>query len=451
MQKTVSYIKERIAIAVVLCALVLVPGTARAQCEVGTAMATAAVVATSLETALRLNYYCVQPTGLPGLLCSFWQISTQVATAGANAALQIFETLLYARLRQFWTDWLKALQDMTAQLHASMSDGSRGLNNLFDTGEMTRNQRSLQQVELQAKKQYMPTDEGCRFDTAGAKLGSAKRVTRVMSRGIGKQFNDVGGNAAGSSAERGPAGVHAARWDNYYNLFCDTTMNGGRAGCPGSNPDGTGGTTQELANANVIVSKTLFGKETIPMNDTAPTGIPNAPTVGAGWKSATDEIIYNLTGYEAPQPIPSDALAASNLKDRRLETRSYATQMDVVVSLVADIVAERTPGEESPEVQQLRQSNGITDANTRPSEREIRQSTLEELWNPNYYVNLQDTSSATARKEVYLKAYNLMLLYKLVAKTEMIANAFVVETGNLIQTYQGGKASSQRSSVPIRP
>lgn len=454
MKKMFKYARERAAIAAVLCALAVNPMPAQAQCEVpGVTVGLANTIGQGLKATLELNYRCVQPTGAPGILCIAWNTSTQIAMGSANAALKVFETALYNRLRQFWDDYLEALQDMTGQLNTSLVDGSRGLSGLFDTGGMTANQRELQQVESYAKRQYMPTDEGCRFDTAGAKLGTTTRLSRTVSRALGKQMVDNTTNDSGSIAAKGPASFQAVRWDNYYNLFCDKNMNGGRAACPGSAADGRGGNSQELVNAHIIPAKTIFGKDTIPTNDTTGiTGTPTVTTMGAGWKAATDEIVYNLTGYEPPQPIPSDTLQAPGAKDRRMESRAYATQMDAVSALVNGVVAERMPGEDSPEVQQLRQSNGITDANARPSDHEIRQSVLEQLWNPNYYVNLSDSSSATARKEVYLKAYNLMLLYKLIDKTERMANAFVVETANMIDTYQGDAlAGDQQSSVPVRP
>lgn len=455
MNKVKAYIRKRAAALAVVAVLACTPGLALAQCQPpGVTVGVANTVGATLETSLRAHYTCNQPAGAPGILCIAWQTSTQTAMGLANAALRAFENALYRRLRDFWDDWLEALQAQTAQLNSSLTDGSRGLAGLFDTANMTLNQRTVQGAEMTAKKQHMPTDEGCRFDTAGAKLGTGVRVAGTMTKIIGRQFGGIGTNEANTPAAKGSAPLQAIRWANYYNLFCDKNMNGGRAACPGSGADGRGGNSQELVGLHILPAKTLFGKETIPLNDdtTPVVGHPTITRAGGAYKVATDELIYNLTGYEAPQPIPSDALAAASIKDRRAETRAYATQMDVMVSLVSNIVAERTPGEPSADIQQLRQSNGITDANRAPSVKEIQQSVLEQLWNPNYYINLSDTNSAAAKKEVYLKAYNLMLLYKLVDKTERIANAYVVETSNMIDTYQGDAlAGDQRSSVPIRP
>lgn len=422
-------IRMKFAAVILAVAVFLAPAPASAQCEFpGVTQIAAAGFAASTVALLNANYLATPPTG-GGILPTAWTLTTQVTQALLNAALKAFETRLYNRLRDFWDDYLEALQDMTAQLNSSVNDGTRNMNSLFDTSNMTLNQRTVQQVEIQAKKQFQPTNEGCRFDTAARYMADAGRTGKAMSAGLGKSYTGIGLNGARSDAAKGPGQLAAVRWNRYRTLFCDDRMNGGKAGCAAGNP---------LVNAHVTPSKTLFGRETIPMNTD-----PN-------YALAVNELIYNLIGYEAPAPIPQDALAAPSLKDRRQEQRAYATQMDAVGALIYDVVGERTPGQPAAEVQALRQSQGITDANPRPSEREIRQSTLEQLWNPSYYVDLQDSSSTTNRKEVFLQAYNLMLIYKLVDKTEKIANVFVAETANWLDENQGDVMTDQQSNVPIR-
>lgn len=422
-------IRMKFAAFILACALFFAPAPAAAQCEFpGVTQIAAAGFAASTVALLNANYLATPPTG-GGILPTAWTLTTQITQALLNAALKAFETRLYNRLRDFWDDYLEALQNMTGQLNSSLADGTRNMNSLFDTSNMTLNQRSLQQIEVQAKKQFQPTNEGCRFDTAAKYMATTTRTAKAISTGLGKENTGVALNGTGSDAQKGPGQLAAVRWNRYRTLFCDDRMNGGKSGCAAGNP---------LVNAHVTPSKTLFGRETIPMNTD-----PN-------YKLAVNELVYNLIGYEAPAPIPQDALAAPSLKDRRQEQRAYATQMDAVGALIYDVVGERTPGEAAPEVQALRQSQGITDANARPSDREIRQSTLEQLWNPSYYVDLQDSSSTTNRKEVFLQAYNLMLIYKLVDKTEKMANAFVAETSNWLDENQGDLTTDQQSNVPIR-
>ncbi|HYD18811.1 MAG TPA: hypothetical protein VEF76_10070, partial [Patescibacteria group bacterium] len=161
-----SFLRSKAAAAVLAAFLFFAPASAHAQCEVpGVTIAAAGVNATAEIALLNLNYMAVPPTG-GGILPTAWTVTTQITQALLNAALKAFETRLYNRLRKFWDDYLEALQDMTAQLNSSLNDGTRNMNSLFDTGGMTLNQRTLQNIEVQAKKQFQPTNEGCRFDTA---------------------------------------------------------------------------------------------------------------------------------------------------------------------------------------------------------------------------------------------------------------------------------------------
>jgi len=280
-------------------------------------------------------------------------------------------------------------------------------------------------------QRYLPTNEGCRFDTTANYMATANRTRRAARTALGHDLASVGMNTKGSDAALGPAQLQQVRWNRYATLFCDPDANGGKPGC-------TGG---PLVAADVTPSKTYFEHETIPMDD---------GTNGDNWRIASTELVYNITGYEASKPVAKTALESSVMQDRRAEQRAYATQMDAVAALVNDIVADRTPGPAAPEVKAIRVKAGVTDASDHPSAREIRQSIIEQLWDPNYYVDLQDASATTSRKELYLSAYNLMMLNLIVEKTEKIANALAVQTGNLLDFGQGDKRSDQQQANPVR-
>jgi len=422
----------------------MAPRASYAQCEVpGVTNATAAGIAAANTASLNANY--LAPVGI---LPAAWTVSITIVQGTLITALKLFETTLLNRLRKFWEDYLQALKDQTSELNASLADGTRQLNSLYDTGNMTSNQRSVQNAEVQAKKQYMPTDAGCRFDTAGAMMRRTSMVSRAMTAGLGGDFNKVGLNTAGSDAAKGPAQLMKARWERYANLFCDKDANGGNSGCTTSGP---------LVNAHVLPGKTLFAQETIPMDDQ--TTLPSGITKGEAWRLATNELIYNITGYEAPAPVPKEALESTVMQDRRAEQRGYATQMDAVGSLIYGVIADRVPScsptnaadcKTAPDIKALRIAEGIANPSDHPSDREVRQSVIEQLWDPNYYVDLGDSPSTTSRKELYLSAYNLMLLYKVVEKTEKIANAFAVQTANLLDFSQGDNRYDQQAHNPMQ-
>jgi hypothetical protein len=88
-------------------------------------------------------------------------------------------------------------------------------------------------------------------------------------------------------------------------------------------------------------------------------------------------------------------------------------------------------------------------ANINPSLREIRASVIEQLWDPNYYKNLYDDPSTVAQKEVYLKAYGLMMLYDMISKQEKISNAYAVETANVLR-HSAKILESASTNVPLQ-
>jgi hypothetical protein len=327
-----------------------------------------------------------------------------------------------------WDDWLLALKDMTAQLSGSLNDGTRHLDSLFDSSNETQNERSLQEIEHTAKKQYQTTDEGCRFDTSARYMGSAMRTGQFVSQGMTKDLNTVGNNLKTTPGGKGSATLRQDRWQVYQSTFCDAVSNDGAPGCTsaGTRP-----------NADIQPSKTLFGKETIDM-------------ANVDDRHAVQALNYNITGFDIPDPMQPQVLTTPNGKEQRLRNRHYLAQMDAVESLVTSLVGERTPGPASPEIKALRIKLGVTDASDTPSEREIRQSVVEQLWDPNYWVDLGDAPSTTQQKEVYLQAYNLMMLYKVIEKTEKIANAYAIETANMLESEKGQVRRGGEELQPTR-
>lgn len=388
---------------------------ARAQCEApGTTAATAA------STVLPSQAAAI--TAMQTTLSGMYTASTTAASAALIASLEGMETLINQRMRRFWRDWEEALKAMTTQLNAGVSDQARQMSNLFDSSNLTETARGFQRAEIDAHANFRPTEEGCRFDTTASYMATAGRVSKAASTALSQQLSDLGNAKPGTPAVNGPGAVTSARFETYRNRFCDHLANAGGTAC--------GGTSAAAPNAHIMPSVTLFSRETIDMSD-------------ANTAAAVNELIYNITGYQQPDTIDPAVLNSPMGRESRLQNRAYLTQMDAVNALAFSIVAERMPSQggagggpnalrNTTEVQQMRQRMGIGDASPNASEREIRQAIIEQLWDPGYYVNLTDGATSVSQKEVFLQAYNLMLLYRMYEKTEKIANAHAIETANLL-------------------
>ncbi|MEZ0260124.1 MAG: hypothetical protein ACAH80_03900 [Alphaproteobacteria bacterium] len=409
-----------LAVAGLLAAATVKP--ARSQfCETDPQVIAAMTAAITANTTA-LNAAFLAPVG--ALPLAYQGIIT-AGQATLILALEAMQTAILTKLAWFWDKWLEAWQDMTKQLSGSTSEGSRKLGFLFDSDDIGENSRDIQETEIDAKKQYQTTDQTCRFDTTARGMNSAMRTGKFVSQGLAEDANTNGNNKTGSIGEQGPPTFANGRFREYVQNFCDPADNDNTAGCPA-------GTPGFIPGGDVNAGRTIFSRETI---DTVPM-IVSANEAQAN-RLAMQHLTYNLTGFDIPAPFKQQVLNTPEGVEQRMQNREYLAQMDAVTALVTSLFGERTPGQASPQVQQLRQKLGVTDASPRASERELRQSVIEQLWDPNYYVELGDSEGATQQKEVYLQAYNLMMLYKMIEKTEKIATVYAIQTANMLEQKHG--------------
>ncbi|MBI1215042.1 MAG: hypothetical protein GC185_04385 [Alphaproteobacteria bacterium] len=419
--------------------MVLRASPAAAQCELpGTTMATAAGIVTA-DTA-SLNGQFLAPVGA---LPVIYEAQLYIAQSVLYTKLSDQEDTILKRMDDFWTDWLKALQDMTAQINASKNDTVRQTNSLFDSSDENKNARDMQELEAKARKQFQPNDPGCRFDSMAPYMATTTRTLPKVVTALGNDQDDLGSAKKGTPAAKGPGEVQKVEWANYVALFCNPDANGGSAGCT---------TAGAMEDADVLPSKTLLGNLTYDFSSGSGATV-DGKTLSKGQvqKVALDTLLRNITGYQPAVPVPTDALKNAAQQQRRLAQRGYSAQMNTVMALADSIEAEHTPGPDASEVQALRQRMGVTTPSANPSARELRQAVLEQLWDPAYYVGLGDAPATATQKEVYLEAYNLMLLYKLVDKEEKISNVYAVEAANTLAGDQGGQRDANIKDMPLHP
>jgi hypothetical protein len=412
-----TFIRHLLAVLLVCGMLVAGSTRAEAQCEFAVTIPAATGVAAANVAAIE---------GATIALMAVYTLEITAVQATLITLMELMEQAILDRMNQFWEDWEEALQGMTAQIHAGINDQTRQMSSMFDTSNLTDMARTIQRQEDRAKKQFTPSEQGCRFDTTAVYRAQARRTTAHYQNLMVKEVVDVGTNKAGSLGSTGTGELLSERWSRYENAFCDPDSNSGNAPCTGAMPD---------RNANITPSRTIFAQETIDVSN------PNNYL-------AANEIMYNITGFEPPPPV--DSLNQPQGKEARQRSRNYLAQMDVATALVSSVIAERMPGEEAPSVAAIRSSVGVPTPSDRPSEREIRQATIEQFFDPNYYINLIDNPSVVAREETFLYAYNLMLLYKLIEKTEKIANGYAVQTANILQQADTATRSGVEKFAPTR-
>lgn len=404
--------KKRCAFALVLlCLVVARPETARAQCETpGLAAAAAGAFAAAQAAAV---------TAMTTAINAAVEAERMAANAAIGTAMNKGSDAIFDRLNRFWVDWLRAMKDQTAQIHAGQVDQTRQLAQNFDYSSIGETARRVQKVEYKAKKQYIVSEEACRFDTTAKYMSRNMQLGKAVATSFSTQFNVLGNNTAGTPAHNGYASMQQDRWSKYVTKFCDPTQNAGTIPCAAT----------PYVNAHITPSKTIFSKESINLDD------PDT-------LEAVTQLGFNITGYKVPDPIPVAVQKSASGREQRQMNRENLTQMDAVGALYWSVVGERSVGEKAAEIQQIRQRAGIADASEKPSDREIRQKIVEELWDPRYYVQLGDASGTVGQKEIYLKAYSLVLLYKMIEKSEKIANVYAIQTANMLDAHDRSRHGS---------
>jgi hypothetical protein len=313
-----------------------------------------------------------------------------------------------------------------------MTDQSRHFGSLFDSANQGETARSIQKAELDSKKDYMPTVEGCRFDTMVPHRSAAMRVAKYMDNALGTEVDAALGSKAkipvydGSTVPgiKSNADLIQKRFGLYNTKYCDDQANAGKAACNSGQ--------SAYKKAAVLPSLTLFGRETIDTTEDS---------------ARIEQLVYNLTDPQPRDHFDKKLLQASaGEKEKRNRDLAYMARMSAAAAPLSQIISERTPG--STEATDLVAERMLTGAFTgltgqiRMSEKEIQQTAIEQLWDPNYYVNLTDVGPTVVQKENYLRAYNAMLMYKLLQKTERIALIYAVQTANMLEAYDTGKGQT---------
>jgi hypothetical protein len=396
-----------IAAIAVLCLVLclMLPPRAFAQCE---NPGTASNAATAVEADEAADVSAMVSAIKKSWSADLTTLRTLMGLTGNNGMGDMFMD----KLNWFWGQWGGALKDMTAQLSAGTLDQTKQLSALNDAGNTLSTALEVQKERVAAKARYQPTVQACRFDTTATSMAASREISKALAAGYALDFLKIGNNQKNSIASTGPGGVTKARWPIYQSKFCDgNAENSKNAGCTGTN--------NATANMDVLPSRTIFSKETIDLakDDT---------------REAVNQMLFNITGYAAPDPIVLTALPSSTGLPQMQMNREYLAQMDAAGALAYSVVAERAPGTLAPKIKEMRERRGIMDASDKPSSREIRESIVEQLWDPDYYKDLYDNPGTIAQKELYLKAYSLVMLYDLIAKQEKISNAYAIETAIML-------------------
>jgi len=330
--------------------------------------------------------------------------------------LGYMDVRMRTRLDRFWGDLYKGLKALTSQMHTADINNTRLLSSIHDAASMSLAALLHQNDEVKAKKQFIVSDETCQFDTAAKSLGQTQHLSRAVSSAYAQQVSDIGNTKKGTPGGGGMAQFINTRYQIFLGGSCDKKANNGHAPCPVSGA---------VPGAASSPSATVFGKLTMDV------GAPGSPQ-----RAVIPELVMNITGFTPPPLIPPGCLGSAACQETLLKQRGPTAQMDAVTGLIMDVLGDRMPGATSTDIQAVLSNGGSSDASATPSFRETIESVRVHLGDPKYYTNMGEAGGTIAQKELYLKAYNSMLLYRLIEKQEKISNAYAIETANMVAKYK---------------
>jgi len=360
---------------------------------------------------------------------------------------------IFTTLNTWLSEMVGPLKNQTAQLSAGIVDETRDLGEINDASNNLAAAQYVQKEEIKSKLESQPTDQACRFDTTANYVAQDRVIADALQRGFEWDFVSAANNEYQGIGQYGPGELQNNRWDIYVKNFCDYTAEDCDSGCsaPGGSVTGAqcsplGGTAPRYPDYDIYVSRMLFLNKTIPVNNP---NNPNNPNPGSFVEPALLSMMLNVTGYKIPDVILSGAIGTVPGMEQMFTRREYMAQMSAVGSLLYSIAADRMQGVKAQGQGitpsgpvEMRTMMGVENAYPSPSLREIRQSVVEQLWDPSFYKNLGDDPATISEKELYLKAYGLTMLYDMISKQEKISTAYAVETAEILKEAQYSRVNA---------
>ncbi len=174
-----------------------------------------------------------------------------------------------------------------------------------------------------------------------------------LADGLNEKDNAQGTLYPGASSA---VGSESQQWFSYINFFCDPDGNSGKNYCPNATSAAPG--FVPMYNADVEPVRWIYNDLTIPMDQA------DNPFEGAEAATAVYDIINNMVGIPAEEPMTKPALSSPLGHQAFLRRRSYLARYAAVRSVPDLIASWRVPGsgaQLAAEVHDLRVAAGAPD------------------------------------------------------------------------------------------
>lgn len=342
----------------------------------------------------------------------------------------------------FKQEVLPAMQLFTEQMSVVAMQQAFIVGTFFDAKHQLETQRLFQELEVQAHKDYQPSESFCAFGTNVRSLAASEQRGNFSKLALNAQqmARHLGtANAAGTGKESGDL---LSRWEAFTTKYCDPQDNNWFATEPNSGlvqACGAGGGNTGRVNIDIDYTRLVDSPRTLDISFSEETSEPSAH------EQDILALGKNLYGHKPlARSASGKALSDSGAQKLYFALRSVAAKRSVAQNSFNAIVGMKAEGssDQSGNAVQTRAFLGAVMQELGVSEDEVFEiigenpsyyAQLEILakkiyQSPDFFANLYDKPANIQRKSVALKAIELMLdraIYESQVRQEMATSVLL--------------------------
>ncbi|MDB2682773.1 hypothetical protein N9Z27_00800 [Alphaproteobacteria bacterium] len=350
---------------------------------------------------------------------------------------------------------LNALAVMTEEHSALGMQQMMMIGQFFDAKNQLETQRKFQELQVEAHKDYQPSDDFCWFGTNSRSLVSTeeKATYNKLALNAMQMTRNLGtGNASGGQSRDQDK---AARWDQYKAKYCDPKDNNwttpSRDGlflaCGTNSPR-----IPKRANADIDYHRMIEEPRTLNVDFTNgsltnPNNVTGNDAEILGHEEDIIALSNNLYGHDVlTRKANQKLLQYQEYQHLYMALRSVAAKRNVAQNTYNSIVAMKASGSEdlsgqggaAPFMRAIYEELGIPEnemeklIGKNPSHyAQLEMLSKKIVQNPDFFSNLYDKPANVKRKSVALKAVDLMLdraVFESEMRQEMVLSVLLSST-----------------------
>lgn len=340
-------------------------------------------------------------------------------------------------VNKFWKDFFEpALSVMANQINSGLTQQTAQLGSFLEGQNNIEKRRVLQELSADTAKNYLPSEQLCRFASLGLSLSSSEENARanrllMMERSQNRQLGEPNTvSASGDTADKtGRAVKRASR-------TCDPAANGGRSAATCVNEG------DESINADIDFTKTFDSKPTLDVNfvetKTAPTADEQDITMLADNLFGSDLFQRPEVGSLKPSSAVNDARIAV------MDMRAIIAKRSVAENSFNALVSMKSRGSgingNSPtgstsfiagilKELDIKDKEALAYLGKAPSyDAQMEVLTKKVYQSPSFYVNLMDNPANIERQYAAMQSFGLMQqrdIFDSILRSEMILSLIV--------------------------